>query len=158
VNAGNACGVSDGAAALAVVPESTRARLGLPGLAVRASAVSGVDPALPGAGAAPAVMAALRRAGVKLADVDLLEVTEAFAAVLLACTDELGLDPLGADAGRVCPDGGAIGLGHPWGASGALLMVRLFAAMVRREEVRVGVAACAVGGGQGLAVVLERVG
>jgi acetyl-CoA C-acetyltransferase len=103
-------------------------------------------------------MAALRRAGVKLADVDLLEVTEAFAAVLLACTDELGLDPLGADAGRVCPDGGAIGLGHPWGASGALLVVRLFAAMVRREEVRVGVAACAVGGGQGLAVVLERVG
>jgi acetyl-CoA C-acetyltransferase len=158
VTAGSSCGVSDGAAAVAVVPERTRARLGLPGLAVRASAVAGVDPALPGLGAAAAVRAALSRAGLGVADVGVLEVTEAFAAQLLACTDELGLDPLGADADRVCPDGGAIAVGHPWGASGALLMVRLFSSMVRRNGPRVGVAACAVGGGQGVAVVVERVG
>jgi acetyl-CoA C-acetyltransferase len=158
VTAGNSCGVSDGAAALAVVPEEVRARLGVPGLAVRATAVSGVDPALPGLGTAPAVRDALRRCGHRLADVDLFEVTEAFAAQLLACTDELGLDPAGDDGDRVCPDGGAIALGHPWGASGALLVVRLFSAMVRGDGPGVGVAACPVGGGQGVAAVLERVG
>ncbi|MFZ5869277.1 MAG: acetyl-CoA C-acyltransferase, partial [Actinomycetota bacterium] len=104
------------------------------------------------------VRAALGRAGLDVDDVGVLEVTEAFAAQLLACTDELGLDPLGADADRVCPDGGAIALGHPWAASGALLVVRLFSAMVRRAGPRSGVAACAVGGGQGVAAVLERVG
>jgi acetyl-CoA C-acetyltransferase len=158
VTAGNSCGVSDGAAAVAVVSEATRARLGLPGLAVRGAAVRGVDPATPGLGPVPAVEAALAQAGLALDDVELIEVTEAFAAQVLACTDALGLDPLGADAGRVCPDGGAIGLGHPWGASGALLVVRLFAAMVRRRGPRYGLATCAVGGGQGVAVVVERVG
>jgi len=158
VTAGSSCGVSDGAAALAVVPEAVRARLGVPGLAVLSTAVVGGDPAVPALAAAPAVREALRRAGAGLDDVGLLEVTEAFAAQLLACTDELGLDPLGADADRVCPDGGAIALGHPWGASGALLVVRLFAAMVRRTGPALGVAACAVGGGQGVAAVLRRVG
>lgn len=158
VTAGNACGVGDGAAAVAVVSEAVRSRLGLPGLAVRSSAVVGVDPALPGLGAAPAVEAALSASGLRLADVGVLELTEAFAAQVLACTDALGLDPLGADADRVCPDGGAIGMGHPWGASGALVVVRLFSAMVRRPGPRFGVAACAVGGGQGVAVVVERVG
>ena len=158
VTAGSSCGVSDGAAAVAVVPEEVRARLGVPGLAVRSTAVVGVDPALPGLGAAPAIRAALSRAGLGLDAVDRVEVTEAFAAQLLACTDELGLDPLGADDARVSPDGGAIALGHPWAASGALLLVRLFAALVRQGAGRVGVAACAVGGGQGVAVVVERVG
>ncbi|MFP5333771.1 MAG: thiolase family protein [Actinomycetes bacterium] len=158
VTAGSSCGVSDGAAAVAVVPEGLRARLGVPGLAVRSTAVAGVDPALPGLGAAPAVRAALARAGAGVADVDVLEVTEAFAAQLLACTDELGLDALGTDAHRVSPEGGAIALGHPWGASGALLVVRLFSSLVRRGGGRFGVAACAVGGGQGVAVVVERVG
>ncbi|HZI96906.1 MAG TPA: acetyl-CoA C-acyltransferase, partial [Actinomycetales bacterium] len=158
VTAGNSCGNSDGAAGVAVVPERVRDALGLPGLAVRSWGVVGVDPALPGLGPVPAVTTALKRAGLGLDDVDVLEVTEAFSAQVLACTDALGLDALGSDAGRVCPDGGAIALGHPWGASGAMLVVRLFSSLVRRDLGTVGVATCAVGGGIGLAVVVERVG
>ncbi|PPK96159.1 acetyl-CoA C-acetyltransferase [Kineococcus xinjiangensis] len=158
VTAGNSCGVSDGAAAVALVPERIRAAAGLPGLVVRAAVACGGDPALPGAAAAPAALLALRRADVDLPDVGAVEVVEAFAAQVLAFTDALGLDPLGADAGRVCAQGGAIALGHPWGASGAALLVRLFARMVRLDGPRLGLAACAVGGGQGVALVVERVG
>jgi acetyl-CoA C-acetyltransferase len=100
----------------------------------------------------------LDRAGVNLRDVAAFEITEAFAGQVLACTDALGLDALGADAARICPDGGAIALGHPWGASGAMLVVRLFSSLVRRAAGRYGVAACAVGGGQGIAILVERVG
>lgn len=155
--AGNSCGVSDGAAVVAVVPEAVRARLGVPGLAVLGTAVAGVDPALPGLGAAAAARTALTRAGVAVPDLDVVEVTEAFAAQLLAFTDDLGLDPLGKDAERVCPDGGAIALGHPWAASGALLVVRLHSSLVRHGRGRTGLAACAIGGGQGAAAVVERV-
>jgi acetyl-CoA C-acetyltransferase len=158
VTAGNACGISDGAAAVALVPESLRARLGLSGLAVRAHAVCGVDPNLPGLGPVPAVQAVLTAAGLTMDDVAAFEMTEAFASQVLACTDALDLDPLGADADRFCPDGGAIAFGHPWGASGALLMVRLFATMVRSGGPRFGVASCAVGGGQGVATLVERIG
>ena len=156
--AANACGISDGAAAVALVPASLAT--GVPGLRVLSTAVAGVDPALPGLGPVPAVRAVLERAGVRLDDVAVVELTEAFAAQVLACTDALGLDPFGADADRVCPDGGAIALGHPWGASGALLVVRLFARLVRSPAGRpgdLGLAACAVGGGQGVAVLVERV-
>ncbi|GAA4355179.1 thiolase family protein [Angustibacter luteus] len=156
--AGNSCGISDGAAAVAVVDESTRRALDLPGLAIRATASTGVHPALPGLGPVPAVEAVLKATGLDWDDIGALEVTEAFAAQLLACTDEWGLDPLGADAERVCPEGGAIALGHPWGASGALLVVRLFSQLVRRGGPRFGLAACAVGGGQGVAMLVERVG
>jgi acetyl-CoA C-acetyltransferase len=161
VTAGNACGTNDGAGAVAVVSEGVRARAGAPGLRVLAAAVCGVEPALPGLGTVPAVRAALDRAGLDVGGVDVLEVTEAFASQVLALTDALGLDPLGADADRVCPDGGSIALGHPWGASGAMLVVRLFGRLVRRAPGRgagIGVATCAVGGGQGVAVVVERVG
>jgi acetyl-CoA C-acetyltransferase len=96
--------------------------------------------------------------GLSWPDVGAVEVTEAFASQLLACTDAWGLDPLGADSERVCAQGGAIALGHPWGASGALLVVRLFSRMVRQDGPRFGVAACAVGGGQGVALLVERVG
>ena len=157
VTAGNSCGINDGAAALAVIPEAARAAAGLPGLRVLATAVVGVDPALPGLGPVPAVRAVLRRGRLRLDDVDVVEITEAFAAQVLACTDALGLDPLAVDAGRVCPDGGAIALGHPWGASGALLVVRLFSRLVRRGLGRYGIGACAVGGGQGVAVLVEAV-
>ena len=102
--------------------------------------------------------AVLARAGIGLDRVDVLEVTEAFAAQVLALTDALGLDPLEVDQERICPDGGAIALGHPWGASGAMLMVRLFSRLVRRDGGRIGLATCAVGGGQGIAVLVERVG
>jgi acetyl-CoA C-acetyltransferase len=157
VTAGNSCGINDGAAGLAVVPEEARAAAGVPGLKVLATAAVGVDPALPGLGPVPAVRAVLARTGLALDDVDVVEITEAFAAQLLACTDLLGLDPLGQDDRRVCPEGGAIALGHPWGASGALLVVRLFSSLVRRGRGRHGLAACAVGGGQGVAIVVEAV-
>jgi acetyl-CoA C-acetyltransferase len=155
VTAGNSCGINDGAAALALVAAADAD--GLAGLRVVASAVAGVDPALPGLGPVPAVRAVLARAGVPLGALDVVEITEAFAAQVLACTDALGLDPLGADDARVCPEGGAIALGHPWGASGALLLVRLFSSLVRRRLGRYGLAACAVGGGQGVAVLVEAV-
>jgi acetyl-CoA C-acetyltransferase len=100
----------------------------------------------------------LSRGGVHLGDVDGGESQEAFAAQVLAVTDALGLDPLDADDDRINPQGGAIALGHPWGASGAMLVVRLFAHLVRGEAGRVGIATCAIGGGQGLALLAERVG
>jgi acetyl-CoA C-acetyltransferase len=158
VTAGNSCGVSDGAAIVAVVPECVRQELRLPGLALRGWVSAGVDPNTPGLGPVPAVRKLLSRTGIALASVDVVEMTEAFAAQVLACTDALGLDPLGEDASRVCPQGGAISLGHPWGASGALLVVRLFSQLVRAEGPRLGIATCAIGGGQGLALLAERVG
>lgn len=120
--------------------------------------MSGVDPNLPGLGPVPAVRAVLDAAGLTLDDVGAIEMTEAFASQVLACTDALGLDVLRADAKRFNPDGGAIALGHPWGASGALLVVRLLATMVRGDGPQFGIATCAVGGGQGVATLLERVG
>lgn len=173
VTAGNSCGVSDGAAALAIVPERVRARLGLPGLAILGWRCAAGDPALPGIAPVAAVRDLLARvgepAGVDLAGIDALEITEAFAAQVLACTDALGLDPLGADAERVCAWGGAIAIGHPWGASGAALVVRLFHRLLTREHAghpgaaqsargRHGLATCAIGGGQGLAMLVRTVG
>jgi acetyl-CoA C-acetyltransferase len=158
VTAGNCCGVGDGAAAVAVVPEHLRAALDVPGLALRGWVCVGLDPNTPGLGPVPAVAKLLKGCGVELAEVGVVEMTEAFAAQVLACTDALGLDPLGPDAGRVCPQGGAIAMGHPWGASGAMLLVRLFAQMVRADGPALGIATCAIGGGQGLALLVERVG
>jgi len=157
VTAGNACGVSDGAAAVALVPEELRG--GVPGLALRGWVTCGVAPRLPGLGPVSAVRTLLERTRTALEEVAVLETTEAFAAQLLACTDALGLDPLGTDDHRVNAQGGAIALGHPWGASGALLVVRLFARMVRADlpAGTLGIATCAVGGGQGLALLVERV-
>jgi acetyl-CoA C-acetyltransferase len=110
-----------------------------------------VDPNRPGRGLVPATRAALARAGLALDDIDVVELNEAFAGQVLACCDELGLDP-----SRVCAEGGALALGHPWGASGAVLVVRLFSQLVRRGRGRYGLAAIAVGGGQGVALVVER--
>ncbi|MBP2702250.1 thiolase family protein [Microbispora sp. RL4-1S] len=157
VTAGNSSPVSDGAAAVAVVPG--RLRAGLPGLRLVAGAVVGCDPALPGWGPVPAVRRVLRRAGVELDRVAAVEIVEAFAAQVLAVTDELGLDPLGADADRVCADGGALALGHPWGASGAVVVARLFGrlAAAGAPPGTLGLAAVAVGGGQGLAALFEVV-
>ena len=158
VTAGNCCGVSDGAAAVAMVPAYLRDALGVPGLALRGWVCVGLDPNLPGLGPVPAVEKLMKAAAIGLAEVGVVEMTEAFAAQVLACTDALGLDPLGSDAARVCPQGGAISMGHPWGASGAMLLVRLFAQMVRVDGPRLGIATCAIGGGQGLALLAERVG
>ena len=152
VTAGNACGVNDGAAAVVLVDAATHRRLDVPGLRVLATATAGVDPRAarprPGAGRSS------RRSpppGIGLDDLDAIELNEAFAGQLLACCDALALDP-----DRVCVEGGALALGHPWGASGAVLVVRLFSQLVRAGRGRYGLAAIAVGGGQGVAVVVER--
>ena len=151
VTAGNSCGISDGAAAMAVTSEAVRAELGLPGLRIVASATSGSDPALPGIGAALAIERLLSRTGVAASELDAIEITEAFASQLLAVSDAVGLDE-----DRICADGGAIALGHPWGASGAVLLVRLAARMFASDDARYGLAACSIGGGQGIAMLVER--
>jgi acetyl-CoA C-acetyltransferase len=150
VTAGNSCGINDGAAAVAVVDAATHAGLGAPGLEVLAVATSGDDPRRPGVALVPAVRSALAQAGVGLSDIDAVEINEAFAGQVLACCDELGLAPE-----RVCPDGGALALGHPWGASGAVLLVRLFSRLVREGRGGLGLAAIAAGGGQGVAMVVR---
>ncbi|MGA4987626.1 thiolase family protein [Nonomuraea bangladeshensis] len=157
VTAGNSSPISDGAAAVAVVPE--RLRAGGPGLRLVAGAVTGCDPALPGWGPVPAVRRVLARAGAGIEEVAAVELVEAFAAQVLAVTDALGLDPLGADAGRVCPGGGALALGHPWGATGAVVVTRLFTRLVRggAPPGTLGLAAAAVGGGMGVAALFEVV-
>jgi len=153
VTVGNACGINDGAAAVAMVNEARRRADGIPGLACIDWATVGVDPNLPGVGPVPAVRTLLQRNGIGLDDVGVIEINEAFAAQVLACCDELGLDDE-----RVCVEGGALALGHPWGASGAVLAVRLFSQMVRRDGPELGLAAIAVGGGQGVAMLVRRVG
>lgn len=149
--AGSSCGINDGAAVVALVTDDDRVRRGLPGLRILASATVGVSPRTPGLGLVPAVRSALDRAGVTLDEIGVIELNEAFAGQVLACCDALDLDPE-----RVCQDGGALALGHPWGASGAVLAVRLFSQLVRAGRTgALGLAAIAVGGGQGVAVVVE---
>ncbi|MFC8797577.1 thiolase family protein [Promicromonospora sp. NPDC057138] len=152
LTAGTATRISDGAAAVAVVPRRLAGRA--PGLAVRGHAVVGCDPALPGVGAAPAVRAALDSAGADVGDIAAFEIVEAFASQSLAVLGRLGLDD---DDPRVCADGGALALGHPWGASGAISVVRLFGRLVRAGAPAgtLGVAAASVGGGMGVAAVVE---
>ncbi|GHH78679.1 thiolase family protein [Promicromonospora soli] len=152
LTAGTATRISDGAAAVAVVPRRLAGHA--PGLAVRGHAVVGCDPALPGVGAAPAVQAALDLAGVDIRDVAAFEIVEAFASQSLAVLGRLGIDD---DDARVCADGGALALGHPWGASGAISVVRLFGRLVRAGAPAgtFGVAAASVGGGMGVAAVVE---
>ncbi|MEV6430440.1 thiolase family protein [Nocardia sp. NPDC051463] len=148
--AGNSCGISDGAAMLAVTSASLAA--GVPALRILGSAVAGSDPALPGLGPVPAIRKLLRRTGFDTKDLGVIEITEAFASVVLAVSDELGLDE-----STICPQGGAIAMGHPWGASGAILLVRLASQMLREGGPTLGLAACAIGGGQGIAMLVERV-
>ncbi len=156
VTAGNSSGVSDGAAVLSITTAAQAQRAGLAATRIVGSAVAGGDPALPGLSIALSVrkLLASRRIahlGIGVADIGAVEITEAFAAVAVAAVDGLDLD-----TEVVCSDGGAIGMGHPWGASGAILLVRLVARMSRPGGPRFGLAACAIGGGQGIAVLLER--
>jgi 3-oxoadipyl-CoA thiolase len=152
VTAGNSSGINDGASAVLVV-EAERARtLGLRPLArVVATAVAGVDPAVMGIGPVPATRKALERAGLAVADLDLIELNEAFASQSLACIDELGLDPT-----RVNVNGGAIALGHPLGMSGGRL-VTMLTHELRRTGGRYGLATMCIGVGQGIATVIERI-
>ena len=150
VTAGNASGLADGAAAMVVADAALARERGLTPLGrLVAYAVAGVEPSLMGIGPAPAARAALARAGLTLAQMDLVEVNEAFAAQYLSVEKELGLD-----RSRTNVDGGAIAVGHPLGASGARILVHLLHAL-RRRGGRYALGSACIGGGQGIAVIVE---
>jgi acetyl-CoA acetyltransferase family protein len=152
VTAGNASGICDGAAALVLATEDYAKQHNLKPLARLVQwGVAGVDPNIMGIGPAPAIRAALARADLKQADMDLVEVNEAFAPQYLAVEKELGLD-----RAKTNVDGGAIALGHPLGASGARITTHLVYELARRSGRYAAGSAC-IGGGQGIAVVIERV-
>ncbi len=151
VTAGTSSGINDGAAALLVMERGAAQAAGHRSLArIVATAVAGVDPAVMGLGPIPAARKAAARAGLKLTDLDLVELNEAFASQSLACIRELGLDPAKVN---VC--GGAIALGHPLGATGARLLTTLVHALGRRNA-RLGMATMCIGVGQGIAMIVER--
>lgn len=153
VTAGNSSPLNDGAAAMLVMSEEKARSLGLQPIArVRATAVAGVDPAVMGTGPVPATKKALARAGLKLADIGLVELNEAFASQALACIRLLRLDEE-----RVNVRGGAIAIGHPLGASGARIATTLLNNMVDRGAT-LGLATMCIGVGQGIATIFERVG
>ena len=150
VTAGNASGVNDGACALLMMSEDKAKALGLKPIARFVSAaVAGVDPACMGIGPVPATRKVLERAGLKLENIDVFELNEAFAAQVLACTDELGID-----LSKVNVNGGAIALGHPLGMSGSRLIGTL-ARQMQRKNLRYGLATMCIGVGQGMATILE---
>ncbi|MBX9567545.1 MAG: 3-oxoadipyl-CoA thiolase [Candidatus Obscuribacterales bacterium] len=152
VTAGNASGVNDGACALLLMSEEKARALGLKPIArFVAAAVAGVDPACMGIGPVPATRKVLQRTGLKLENIDIFELNEAFAAQVLACTDELGIN-----LSKVNVNGGAIALGHPLGMSGSRLIGTLAREMQRRS-LRYGLATMCIGVGQGMATVLELV-
>ena len=152
VTAGNSSGINDGASALLLVAAERGQALGLRPMArIISTAVAGVHPDVMGIGPVPAVRKALERAGITVADLDLVEINEAFAGQSVACVDELGLDPA-----RVNPNGGAIALGHPLGASGARLVTMLVHELERTGG-RYGLATMCVGVGQGIATIVERI-
>jgi acetyl-CoA acetyltransferase family protein len=150
VTAGNASGIVDGAAALVIAGESAAKARGLEPIGRIVSwATVGVEPTMMGMGPAPAIRKALEKANLSLANLDLIEINEAFAPQYLACEKELGLD-----REKVNVNGGAIALGHPLGASGARLLLTLLLELRRRGK-RYGVASACIGGGQGIAMIVE---
>lgn len=151
VTAGNASGLNDGAAAVLLMSAAKAQELGLPVLArIAAYANAGVDPAIMGIGPVSATQRCLQKAGWQIADLDLIEANEAFAAQALAVGRELKWD-----AARVNVNGGAIALGHPIGASGCRVLVTLLHEMMRRDAKK-GLATLCIGGGQGVALALQR--
>ena len=153
VTAGNSSGINDAAAAVVVMSQERASDLGLtPRLRWHARGAAGVDPAFYGIGPVPAVRKALARAQMTLEDIDLVELNEAFAVQALYCIQELGLDM---DVTNV--NGSGISLGHPMGATGAVLTVKLMEEMALRDN-EVGLVTMCVGGGQGVATIFQRVG
>ncbi len=151
VTAGNASGINDGAAAVVVMSEAKAKALGLQPLArIAAFASSGVDPKIMGMGPVPASRRTLEKAGWKAADLDLMEINEAFAAQACAVNKEMGWD-----TSKINVNGGAIALGHPIGASGCRILVTLLHEMKRRGAKR-GLASLCIGGGMGVALAVER--
>ena len=152
VHAGNSSGITDGAASLLVLSEAATRRSGIRPLArIAGYATAGVDPAIMGIGPVPAIRRLEERTGVRLGEIDLVELNEAFAAQVLACDRELRFD-----RSRLNVNGGAIALGHPIGATGARIVVTLLQEMVRRGARR-GLATLCVSGGLGFALLLESV-
>jgi acetyl-CoA acetyltransferase family protein len=152
VTAGNSSGINDGASAVLLADASRARDLGLKPMArVVSTAVAGVDPAVMGIGPIPATRKALARAGLTVEDLDVIELNEAFASQSIVCINELGLDPE-----KVNPNGGAIALGHPLGASGARLITMLVHEL-RRTGGRYGLATMCIGVGQGIATIVERI-
>lgn len=152
VSAGNACGIVDGGAALIVTSGKNAQKLGVEPLArVVSSAVAGVPPEIMGIGPVAAVPIALQRAGLKLEQMDLIEINEAFAVQYLACEKELKLD-----REKVNVNGGAIAIGHPFGATGGRLLLTISMELKRRKA-KYGLVSLCVGGGMGIAMVVERI-
>ena len=153
VTAGNASGINDGAVAILVMSADKAKELGLkPMVKVVSYASAGVDPKVMGLGPIPATKKALEKAGLTLADIDLIEANEAFAAQFCAVGKDLGFD-----MEKVNVNGGAIALGHPIGASGARILTTLLHEMKKRDNVKRGLATLCVGGGMGAAIVVEKV-
>ena len=151
VTAGNSSGINDGASALLLCEASAAKRLGLRPMArIVASGVAGVHPDVMGLGPIPASRKALERAGLRMSDIDLVEINEAFAAQSIACLRDLEIDPAKANV-----NGGAIALGHPLGASGARIATTLLHEMRRRGS-RYGLATMCIGVGQGITTIFER--
>jgi acetyl-CoA C-acetyltransferase len=151
VTAGNSSGINDGAAAVVMMSAKMAKHLGLTPLArIKAYSSAGVDPSIMGMGPVPATQLCLKKAGWKHADLDLLEINEAFAAQAVAVNKEMGWD-----TGKINVNGGAIALGHPIGASGCRILVTLLHEMVRRDAKR-GLASLCIGGGMGVALAVER--
>lgn len=151
VTAGNSCGINDAAAALILMTREKAKELGMKPLGrIVSYAVVGVDPAIMGIGPVPATKKALKRAGLKLEDMELIEINEAFAAQYLACEKELGWN-----RDIVNVNGSGIALGHPIGCTGARLVVTLLYEMAKRNSHR-GLATLCAGGGQGFALIVER--
>ncbi len=152
VTAGNSSPLNDGAAAMLVMSEEKANELGLkPLVRVVATAVAGVEPSVMGTGPVPATQKALKRAGLSLDDIEIVELNEAFAAQAIACMRMLKLDPE-----KVNVRGGSIAIGHPLGASGARIATTLIHAMIAKQ-VRFGLATMCIGAGQGIATIFERV-
>ncbi|MET0565786.1 MAG: acetyl-CoA C-acyltransferase [Acidimicrobiia bacterium] len=153
VTAGNSCPLNDGSAAVLVMSKSRAAELRLQPLArIIASSVVGLEPEFMGMGPVSAVRAVLDQAGMELSDIDVIEINEAFAAQVLASVDELGID-----MDRLNPNGGAIALGHPFGMTGARIMGTLINDL-RTLDKTIGLETMCVGGGQGMAMIVERLG
>jgi acetyl-CoA C-acetyltransferase len=153
VTAGNACPLNDGAAALVILSEERARELGVtPRARIVASAVTGLDPEVMGVGPIDAVRAVLDRAGMTIEDVDVMELNEAFAAQVLPVCRELGVDPFGE---KLNPHGGAIALGHPYGMTGARIMCTLLNDLETLDGT-IGLETMCVGGGQGMAMIVER--
>ena len=155
MTAGNASMINDGAAALLLASKDYATAHGLQPMArVRSMAVAGTAPRTMGLGPVPATAKALERAGIRLADLDLIELNEAFAAQSLAVLAEWGMP---ADDPRLNPNGGAIALGHPLGCTGAKLLTSQVYELQRRRSARLGLVTLCIGVGQGLAMVVEKI-